>query len=41
MAICYITVIKSYNNAVPCKINAFIKKAVLDGIAGNKLEKKT
>ena len=52
MAICYVIVIRSYNNTVLYKINTFYnnsalwnkylyKKAVLDGIAWNKLEKKT
>ena len=39
---CYIIVTRSYNNIVPYKRTKHLyKKAVLDGIAGNKLEKKT
>ena len=41
MAICCIIVIASYNNAVLYELNTLIKKAILYGIAGSKLEKKT
>ena len=52
MAICNIILIMSYNNTMLYKINTFTitqclqkkylyRKAVLDGIAGNQLEKKT
>ena len=39
MAIFYIAVIKRYNNAVLYN-KYFYKKSILDGLAGNKLEKK-
>ena len=42
MAICCITLVPtSYNNTVLYKLNTFIKKVILYGIAGSKLERKT